>query len=140
MRECLQGASISSVHAAQTLDVHDAAWPDALLDTLWALDWEMEARHEAGDTSAVSLDMVRARLAALLHELVAQGVLERQKVAARIDAPLLGKLGMVDPSLFQRRGIQIRTATFFKQPKYNLLREENQGLSLIHISEPTRPY
>ena len=94
----------------------------------------MEARHEAGDTSAVSLDMVRARLAALLHELVAQGVLERQKVAARIDAPLLGKLGMVDPSLFQRRGIQIRTATFFKQPKYNLLREENQGYASLFMS------
>ena len=55
-------------------------------------------------------------------------------VASRLDAALLGAIGLLDANVFQRRGIQIRTATFFKQPKYNLLREENAGYAALFMS------
>lgn len=125
---------------ANVLSVQDAAWADMVLDTCWALDWEREALPESVD--ALPLSTVRTRVADVLARLLTASVLTREKVCTRLDAPLLQALGLVDPTIFHRRGIQIRTASFFKQHKYNLLREENEGYAslltelMTHLGPP----
>ncbi|WFD07414.1 THO2 plays a role in transcriptional elongation [Malassezia vespertilionis] len=128
---------------ASIFTIHTPAFSDVLLDALWAVDWELDARQEvqsardsdvddvAWSGERVSLSSARARLAAILVAAVDHGVLDQTTTATRQDVPLLGAAGMVDPSIFQRRAIQIRTGRYFKQQKYNLLREENEGYAAL---------
>lgn len=48
----------------------------------------------------------------------------------RLEGPLLAKIGLIgDEAGFNRAGVRLNTATFYKQQKFNLLREENEGYS-----------
>lgn len=117
--------------------------PTLLFDALWAVDQELDARRDVGaargaadgdvalDGAPVLLDTARARLANVLACLIENNTVDREEACIRLDSPLLGALGLIDTGIFTRRGIQIRTATFFKQQKYNLLREENEGYSAL---------
>ncbi|PWN50468.1 hypothetical protein IE53DRAFT_93433 [Violaceomyces palustris] len=58
------------------------------------------------------------------------GLVTAELVAQRLEQSLLVAVGVIsDEVFFARRGVQIRTALFFKQQKFNLLREENEGYS-----------
>ena len=51
-------------------------------------------------------------------------------MSERLEVSLLGQIGLVtDESGFTRKGIRLNTATLYKQQKFNLLREENEGYS-----------
>ena len=120
-----------------------AGAPHAILDALWAIDQELEARRDIGAAQGatdgdvalggepVILDTARARLAHVLATLLDNGTVDRAQVCTLEDASLLGALGIVDAAVFSRRGVQIRTANFFKQQKYNLLREDNEGYAAL---------
>lgn len=56
--------------------------------------------------------------------------LDRVAVGERLDVPLLVLIGLVsDENLFNKKGVRINTANLYKQQKFNLLREENEGYS-----------
>ena len=132
LRAQIQAPSVAAAHIAQALHTGEPACADAIADTLWALDWEYEARAES--SGALPLDTARARLAELVCAGLALGLWTREQVSLRLDAPLLGAAHVVDPAVFHRRGIQIRTASFFKQTKYNLLREESEGYASVLVA------
>lgn len=51
-------------------------------------------------------------------------------MAERLDVPLLALLGLIpNEADFNRKGVRINTANLYKQQKFNLLREENEGYS-----------
>lgn len=136
----LQGAP-SAEATASVLHGDEASWADTLLDLFWAVDWELEVRRELrtqldgsdslAEEEPVPIAAARARLAEVLSALVTQGTISHEAACLREDAPLLAAADFVHAQTFQRRGIQIRTATNFKQQKYNLLREENEGYSAL---------
>lgn len=130
MREYVLQQDVSCTRIAEALAITETSWCDAILDTCWALDAEMEVRCDEN----LPLDTARSRLADVVRAFVTEGLLTAELVASRLDAALLGAIGVLDANVFQRRGIQIRTATFFKQPKYNLLREENAGYAALFMS------
>ena len=114
MREYILQPDVSCARIAEALAISETSWCDAILDTCWALDAEMEVRCDEN----LPLETARSRLADVVRAFVTGGLLTAKLVASRLDAALLGAIGLLDANVFQRRGIQIRTATF---------------LSLIHI-------
>ncbi|WFD41584.1 THO2 plays a role in transcriptional elongation [Malassezia psittaci] len=144
--ELLRNVALQGSHPAEAVASvlsGEGTWPDKLLDLFWAIDWELDARlalhrddgaeDDVGDDKEVSVPMsaARARLASVLSQLVAQGTLTRELLCLRLDPPLLAAAQFVHAQSFSRRAIQIRTASFFKQQKYNLIREENEGYSAL---------
>lgn len=127
---------VPATHLAQVLHTQVPACADALADLVWALDWECEVRADMAD--ALPLATARARLAELVCAGVVMGIWTREHLSLRVDAPLLGAAQIIDPALFHRRGIQIRTAHYFKQTKYNLLREESEGYASVLVELLTR--
>lgn len=132
LRAYVQAPSATAMHVAQALHTGLPACSDAVADLLWALDWEYEARAESPE--ALPLDTARARLAELVCAGLAVGLWTRDHISLRLDAPLLGAAHVVEPTVFHRRGIQIRTASYFKQTKYNLLREESEGYASVLVA------
>ena len=130
MREYILQQDVSCARITEALAITETSWCDVILDTCWALDAEMEVRCDEN----LPLETARSRLADVVRAFVTGGLLTAKLVASRLDAALLGAIGLLDANVFQRRGIQIRTATFFKQPKYNLLREENAGYAALFMS------
>lgn len=145
--EAAAGVLTQAASAAADVDAPvERAFADVLLDVVWALDMELDARREVSvareggeedvslgtlENAPLQLGEARSRLAEVLALLIESGVVDRRTACVRLDAALLGALGAVDVNVFHRRGIQIRTATLFKQHKYNLLREENEGYTAL---------
>lgn len=142
-----QAPACAAVAAALEPPARSTAWTDLLLDVFWAVDWELDARRDVqracgGDDDvamggAVPWETARARLGEVLRALLDAGTVARGAAATRLEAPLLGAAQIVDAPVFQRRGIQVRTATYFKQQKYNLLREENEGYAALLVALTT---
>ncbi|PWN43379.1 hypothetical protein IE81DRAFT_329522 [Ceraceosorus guamensis] len=115
---------------------------DAILDGIWAVDAELDARKDlsastalwaAADGSKSTADIVarcRASLAQIVKELIQKQIIPRLTTAERLDLPLLKAVGLIlDETGFQRKGVRMNTANLYKQQKFNLLREENEGYS-----------
>lgn len=59
-----------------------------------------------------------------------QKILSRQAVSVKLDVSLLTQIGLVEnEGNFNKRMIRLNTATLYRQQKFNLLREENEGYS-----------
>ncbi|PWN35879.1 uncharacterized protein FA14DRAFT_172477 [Meira miltonrushii] len=132
---------------------------ELLLDAIWTADLQIDARREIAathDSNAIIDDALdgetldeqssrsRSRLADIVCELVEQQLLKRLDVAERLELPLLHQIGLVpDERDMSRKAIRINTARLYKQQKFNLLREENEGFSglinelLLGIGPPT---
>lgn len=139
----------------------DVASPmsETLLDVIWTADLQIDARREiaaAKDTTSIIGDALdgetldeqssrsRSRLADIVCKLVEEKLLKRLDVAERLELPLLHQIGLVsDERDMNRKAIRINTARLYKQQKFNLLREENEGFSglinelLLGIGPPT---
>ncbi|CEH18317.1 KEKE-like motif-containing transcription regulator (Rlr1)/suppressor of sin4 [Ceraceosorus bombacis] len=115
---------------------------DAILDGIWAVDAELDARKDlsastalwaAADGSKSPAEIVarcRASLAQIVKELIQKQIIPRLTTAERLDLPLLKAVGLImDETGFQRKGVRMNTANLYKQQKFNLLREENEGYS-----------
>lgn len=132
---------------------------EILLDAIWTADLQIDARREiaaAHDTNSIIDDALegetldeqssrsRSRLANIVCEMVEQKLLKRLDVAERLELPLLHQIGLVpDERDMNRKAIRINTARLYKQQKFNLLREENEGFSglinelILGIGPPT---
>ncbi|EPQ27722.1 uncharacterized protein PFL1_04859 [Pseudozyma flocculosa PF-1] len=66
------------------------------------------------------------------------GFVSKEQACERLEQGLLAAAGLIiNEAFFSKRTIQLRTARLFKQQKFNLLREENEGYSGL-IVEITR--
>lgn len=120
---------------------------DCLLDSIWSIDLELEARSELmasgqqasepasvaiHSTDSIPLPVARQRLGGLVSELLLTSILNEGQVSERLEQGLLALTGLIsNEQFFQRRSVQLRTARLFKQQKYNLLREENEGYTAL---------
>ncbi|MCO5583306.1 hypothetical protein L7F22_037216 [Adiantum nelumboides] len=136
-----------------------SAISETLLDVIWTADLQIDARREIAtihDTNSIIYDALdgetldnqssraRSRLADIVCSLVEQKLLKRLDVAERLELPLLHQIGLVpDERDMNRKAIRINTARLYKQQKFNLLREENEGFSglinelILGIGPPT---
>ncbi|KAI5476268.1 Tho2 protein [Pseudohyphozyma bogoriensis] len=83
------------------------------------------------------VDKTRARLGELARKLIDAGVLPAQDCLERFETAFLTmpSLGLIMQSSlgFSRLEVRARTALFYKQQKFNLLREETEGYSKLVV-------
>ncbi|EJT97719.1 hypothetical protein DACRYDRAFT_72082, partial [Dacryopinax primogenitus] len=73
-------------------------------------------------------------LTQLLKELVMKSVITHTLAVERLDQPLLIAAGLVrNGAMYEKKTRQIRTSLFYKQTKFNLLREESEGYSKLIV-------
>lgn len=120
---------------------------DALLDSIWSIDLEIESRNDlaASEThqnsvpsvglhseDSIPFTVARQRLASLVNHFISASILTEDHVGERLEHSLLALVGLIPNEVyFNKRSIQLRTARLFKQQKFNLLREENQGYTAL---------
>ncbi|PWN24056.1 hypothetical protein BCV69DRAFT_279956 [Microstroma glucosiphilum] len=127
-----------------------------ILDVIWAVDVEIELRREVAEAGGLaSLLMTdeeqseankgkgkkrnsasdeakaaKENLADLVRNLMTSSCLSRASVAERLEIPMLTAIGLLsDDATFNKKGVRINTSNLYKQQKFNLLREENEGYS-----------
>lgn len=120
---------------------------DALLDSIWSIDVEIDARNDlisseasTAESTSIALDtadsiplvVARQRLASLVNDFISTSIITEEQTGERLEQGLLALIGLIpDEVYFNKRSIQLRTARLFKQQKFNLLREENEGYTAL---------
>ncbi|KAG8920996.1 THO complex subunit 2 [Tulasnella sp. 417] len=112
-----------------------AVLEDIILDTIWTVETELEDQLPDGQKSTAA-DEDKKPLAEILQILLSRGVLRRSVCRDRLEFGLLGLAKLVDLAKVSSRVARVRTAMLYKQRKFNLLRETNEGYSKL-ISEIT---
>ncbi|KAI0091900.1 transcription factor/nuclear export subunit protein 2-domain-containing protein [Irpex rosettiformis] len=135
------------------------AFSELLIDLLWAVDVELDDIHADSNATLGNADKVNAvagegidqvaavtrvarvkqnaeadkqTLARLIQKLVTVGVLDANVCRERLELPLLHASGLiVDEQAFSKKEIRMRTGLFYKQNKFNLLREQSEGYSKL---------
>ncbi|TRM68443.1 transcription factor/nuclear export subunit protein 2-domain-containing protein [Schizophyllum amplum] len=129
-----------------------------LVDMIWSLDAELEETladatkaAQAGDASAVDrvakdrdtlvlliqrllvrvLDAERRR-SGLINGGQERDVISKRCCRERLDSPILHRIGLIaDTKAFTKKEVRMRTGLFYKQHKFNLLREQSEGFSKL---------
>ncbi|TDL29757.1 hypothetical protein BD410DRAFT_710827 [Rickenella mellea] len=134
---------------------------ELLVDLTWAIDSELDEiladakihsdqdRASPGlkdevkksDQSESALKAVKARqnaeqdkevLAEIVRKLLIADILEPSACRERLDMNLLTMVGLIqDKALFEKKEIRTRTGLFYKQNKFNLLREQSEGYAKL---------
>ncbi|KAL7282472.1 hypothetical protein ACG7TL_003943 [Trametes sanguinea] len=140
----------SSVPSEKSPNV--VAFGEVLVDVIWSIDSELEeivgdaktaaSAAEQGSMSPTTVDQVvkaktnaesdKATIESIVRRLLAIGVLDPDICRERLDLALVASVGLVaDKVAFERKEIRTRTSLFYKQNKFNLLREESEGYSKL---------
>ncbi|OSD04328.1 hypothetical protein PYCCODRAFT_1444038 [Trametes coccinea BRFM310] len=140
----------SSVPSEKSPNV--VAFGEVLVDVIWSIDSELEeivgdaktaaSVAEQGSMSPTTVDQVvkaktnaesdKATIESIVRRLLAIGVLDPDICRERLDLALVASVGLVaDKVAFERKEIRTRTSLFYKQNKFNLLREESEGYSKL---------
>ncbi|KZT71598.1 hypothetical protein DAEQUDRAFT_763816 [Daedalea quercina L-15889] len=130
---------------------------ELLVDVVWSVDAELEdiisdaksalAEEQKGadssklfDRDAVakglrtkqSAEEDKETLAVIVRRLLSLGVLDADVCRERLDLNLVANVGLVpDKPAFEKKEIRTRTGLFYKQNKFNLLREQSEGYSKL---------
>ncbi|KAI9063149.1 hypothetical protein FKP32DRAFT_1651303 [Trametes sanguinea] len=128
------------------------AFGEVLVDVIWSIDSELEeivgdaktaaSAAEQGSMSPTTVDQVvkaktnaesdKTTIESIVRRLLAIGVLDPDICRERLDLALVASVGLVaDKLAFERKEIRTRTSLFYKQNKFNLLREESEGYSKL---------
>ncbi|TBU49613.1 transcription factor/nuclear export subunit protein 2-domain-containing protein [Dichomitus squalens] len=143
---------LPSTSAGSENNPNVVAFGEILVDIIWAIDSELEeilgdakgtaTTAEQGSLSAATVaQAVKARsnaesdketLVAVVRRLLVIGVLDPTICRERLDLGLVASVGLVGDKLaFERKEIRTRTGLFYKQNKFNLLREQSEGYSKL---------
>ncbi|OSX60384.1 hypothetical protein POSPLADRAFT_1058548 [Postia placenta MAD-698-R-SB12] len=149
-----------SSSSTSTKSSYVAAFGELLVDIFWSVDAELEeiladirtvttaadqANRQGSD--AVDKDAVakavkskhdaeadKAMLAGIIRRLLSIEVLDPDVCRERLDLALIADAGLIaDKSTFDRKEIRTRTGLFYKQNKFNLLREQSEGYSKLVV-------
>ncbi|KAI9000935.1 transcription factor/nuclear export subunit protein 2-domain-containing protein [Trametes punicea] len=128
------------------------AFGEILVDVIWAIDSELEeivgdAKNaanaaEQGTMSPATVEQVvkakanaesdKSTIESIVRRLLSIGILDPDICRERLDLGLVANVGLVaDKVAFERKEIRTRTSLFYKQNKFNLLREESEGYSKL---------
>ncbi|TFK56192.1 hypothetical protein OE88DRAFT_1621965 [Heliocybe sulcata] len=102
------------------------AFGEVMVDMLWALEMGLE------EMGLKQTDADRVVVAGVVRELIVAGVLDRFMCRERMDTALLENAGLIgDHRPFEKKEVRARTGTFYKQNKFNLLREQSEGYAKL---------
>ncbi|KAF6762809.1 transcription factor/nuclear export subunit protein 2-domain-containing protein [Ephemerocybe angulata] len=74
----------------------------------------------------------KERLATVIKKLLEYGVIDVTACRERLETPMLISAGLVpNTTAFGRKEVRVRTGLFYKQNKFNLLREQSEGYSKL---------
>ncbi|TCD67697.1 THO complex subunit 2 [Steccherinum ochraceum] len=131
-----------------------AAFGELLVDLVWSADSELdevsvevktaaERKAEGGavatdkdtaGTTAAAPETPKAKLllANLVKSLLLEGIVDPDVCRERLDTGVVANAGLIaDKGVFEKKEIRTRTALFYKQNKFNLLREQSEGYSRL---------
>ncbi|CUA76847.1 THO complex subunit 2 [Rhizoctonia solani] len=136
--------------AGSTMSPQAARLSEIIVDVFWMLDSELEeasieeARAPASSSEPSSALQTRAsatntqrtedrqRMVELIRRLLT-GVLDADHCRERLESVLVTAIKALfrQSSTIKQREAKLRTATFYKQTRYNLLREQSEGYSKL---------
>ncbi|OBZ76414.1 THO complex subunit 2 [Grifola frondosa] len=143
----LPSSSIASDKSANVI-----SFGEILVDAVWSIDSELEeiladAKNAASSAeqgampAATVAQIVKAKknaeadketLVLVVKRLLSIGVLDVDVCRERLDLSLVASVGLIaDKAAFERKEIRARTGLFYKQNKFNLLREQSEGYSKL---------
>ncbi|THH08122.1 hypothetical protein EW145_g2921 [Phellinidium pouzarii] len=150
----LPSSSSASVERSRNL----VLFGELLVDLIWAIDAELDeivadARIVFGSSGSVNVeenvkDSVQAKtkaetakkmaesdketLAELVKKLLVASIVEPLTCRERLDMALLTMIGLIPEKVaFEKKEIRTRTGLFYKQNKFNLLREQSEGYAKL---------
>ncbi|THH02395.1 hypothetical protein EW026_g445 [Hermanssonia centrifuga] len=133
---------------------------ELLVDLIWSIDVDIDevyqdaklalANAEQGKTPVVAegsdpaevlakvaqakknAEVDKETLGNFVRQLVSLGVLDSNVCRERLELPMISQAGLVlDDHAFGKKEVRARTALFYKQNKFNLLREQSEGYSKL---------
>jgi len=118
---------------------------ECILDAIWSIDADIEDREyylsqhttrlQDKDDLQRNLSTDRELLVQLINQLLFSNILDRSLAFERLDLGLLVALGALeDKKPTEKKEVRARTALFYKQNKFNLLREQMEGYTKL-VSE-----
>ncbi|KAG8883184.1 THO complex subunit 2 [Tulasnella sp. 332] len=120
--------STSSSEAALYENTSVSLVGDVLVDVIWTIDVELD--DLAQDTN-ISVKEDKTALAHILKALLSTSTLRPSVCRERLAYPLLAAAGLIDEPVLTSKTPRVRTAQLYKQKKFNLLRETNEGYSKL---------
>ncbi|CCJ30037.1 unnamed protein product [Pneumocystis jirovecii] len=97
------------------------------LDNIWLF-------QNDGHCSEISSDSILNSLTILLNELLSVGLVSMEIARERLESNLLVLVSAIPNHVnFTKKAIRINTSLLYKQTKFNLIREENEGYSKLII-------
>ncbi|THH13890.1 hypothetical protein EW146_g6381 [Bondarzewia mesenterica] len=146
----------SSSHDASPAASIASTFGELLVDIVWSIDSQLdeiladakaaaalaEQAESKSDASAITTakkdaEKYKEVLVDVVNQLLSSGILDPGLCRERLDMALVSNVGLIlDKAAFDKKEIRMRTALFYKQNKFNLLREESEGFSKL-ITEVT---
>ncbi|ESK93722.1 tho2 protein [Moniliophthora roreri MCA 2997] len=145
--------STSSSSATRLSNI--SAFGEHLVDIIWSLDAELDdilaeakaviaACEQNGDNASTlmgkaakarqSVEADKATISSTAKRLLELGILNPTFCRERLDSATLESVGLIpDKTNLDKREIRTRTALFYKQNKFNLLREQSEGYSKLTV-------
>lgn len=104
-----------------------------LTDVLWVIDLQHESGPVPGSSESVGqMTAEKQRLAGLLRAFLSAQLIPPNVAKERLDADLLeAAQAIYSASQFGKKQVRINTALFYRQQKFNLLREEPEGYAKL---------
>ncbi|KAG4301413.1 hypothetical protein PCK1_002339 [Pneumocystis canis] len=100
---------------------------DVCLDNIWLF-------QNDGHCSEIPSDSILNNLTVLLKELLSVGLVSIEVARERLESNLLVSVSAISSHVnFTKKAIRINTSLLYKQTKFNLIREENEGYSKLII-------
>ncbi|KAG5519102.1 hypothetical protein PMAC_002189 [Pneumocystis sp. 'macacae'] len=97
------------------------------LDNIWLF-------QNDGHCSEISPDGILNSLTILLNELLSVGLVSMEIARERLESNLLVLVSAISNHVnFTKKAIRINTSLLYKQTKFNLIREENEGYSKLIV-------
>ncbi|KAJ3574543.1 hypothetical protein NP233_g1708 [Leucocoprinus birnbaumii] len=129
-----------------------ATFGDSLVDMIWSIDAALEevltdAKAAIGSGNSVSSDASekakltkqvaekdKESLQIIVKRLLELRIISPESCRERLDLGVLANVGLIaDEGMMGKKEIRMRTGLFYKQNKFNLLREQSEGYSKLVI-------
>ncbi|KAG7448931.1 uncharacterized protein BT62DRAFT_653210 [Guyanagaster necrorhizus] len=145
----------SSSSSSTITSSNTALFKEQIVDIIWTVDTELDeivadakatiaksgTQESPVDKSAALLKAKKAkqdadadkdRVISIVKQLMNVGIITPAIARERLDSSILANVGIfADKSTLDKRDIRTRTGLFFKQNKFNLLREQSEGYSKL---------
>ncbi|KIK65595.1 hypothetical protein GYMLUDRAFT_70692 [Collybiopsis luxurians FD-317 M1] len=132
-----------------------AAFGEIVVDLIWAVDAELDevlgdvkstiagcGEHGAENQQPIlakankvkqTAEADKATIVLIVKKLLECGILSPSVCRERLDLAILDGTGLMVKNTIEKKEIRMRTGIFYKQNKFNLLREQSEGYSKLTV-------